>query len=468
MRINRSFARMRPLLLMALVLTFVLAAQVAPTYAATITVDTTADDFTVNGNCTLREAVEAANTNAVVDTCASGAAGADDIIFSVGGTITLVQALGQLSVLDTPLSIIGPITIDGGRTGAGGSGSRVFLVGNPLINDTLPRSLSLSGVVVRNGRPNISVAASSNSGGAVNSSGGCVYVRPNSTFSISASTITGCRAPNGAGIFADEDTTVNVNNSSLISLNIASTNGGGINITTGFVTVDTESCIQSNSAGSVGGGIYAGDTVFITMGGGSASNRGFLIANSAGGGGGGIYIDVNSTFVGNHARMFSNTSFGPGSAWFSQGGSSSSNGADVGRSCVNCCIVNNSFIAGNTNYAVYQEVGGLIANFQNNWWGNNWGPRIFDLDPTQADTTIGSSVSNGDGISGDGALAVNVGLTDDGSWNNPRPTGAWLTALQASPAPAVPETRPSDCQNDICTAASSVATTRSCTVIKLT
>ena len=38
-------------------------------YAATITVDTTADDDTVNGNCTLREAMIAARDNTGRDNC---------------------------------------------------------------------------------------------------------------------------------------------------------------------------------------------------------------------------------------------------------------------------------------------------------------------------------------------------------------------------------------------------------------
>ncbi len=61
--------------------------------ASTITVNTVADDMTVNGNCTLREALLAADTDAKVDKCAAGS-GADTINVPAG-TITL--KLGELT-----------------------------------------------------------------------------------------------------------------------------------------------------------------------------------------------------------------------------------------------------------------------------------------------------------------------------------------------------------------------------------
>ena len=42
------------------------------TAAITIAPDVFVDDFTPNGNCTLREAIEAANTDAAVDKCPAG------------------------------------------------------------------------------------------------------------------------------------------------------------------------------------------------------------------------------------------------------------------------------------------------------------------------------------------------------------------------------------------------------------
>lgn len=62
--------------------------------AATITVDSTSSGFSNDGNCTLHEAVQAANTNVAVDQCAAGS-GPDRIEFAAatdGGTITLGAA----------------------------------------------------------------------------------------------------------------------------------------------------------------------------------------------------------------------------------------------------------------------------------------------------------------------------------------------------------------------------------------
>lgn len=82
--------------------------------SATITVTTLADG-SVPGQCTLRDAIQAANTDTVVAGCSAGA-GPDEIVFSPGltGTITLTE--GMLTVV-APATITGPgaelLTIDG-------------------------------------------------------------------------------------------------------------------------------------------------------------------------------------------------------------------------------------------------------------------------------------------------------------------------------------------------------------------
>ena len=46
----------------------------------TITVNTTEDESNTDGDCSLREAIEAANTNAPVDKCKAGSATEEDAI----------------------------------------------------------------------------------------------------------------------------------------------------------------------------------------------------------------------------------------------------------------------------------------------------------------------------------------------------------------------------------------------------
>jgi CSLREA domain-containing protein len=75
--------------------------------AATITVTGTGDAIAVDGACTLREAVTAANTNAASGDCSAGTAGLDQIHFAIGG------GGAQSIVLFNPLpDIVDPVTID--------------------------------------------------------------------------------------------------------------------------------------------------------------------------------------------------------------------------------------------------------------------------------------------------------------------------------------------------------------------
>ncbi len=60
----------------------------SPVYQ-TISVTTTKDDISKNGNCTLREAVQAANTNKTVDRCPAGSSSSTDVIKLGRGTYAL-------------------------------------------------------------------------------------------------------------------------------------------------------------------------------------------------------------------------------------------------------------------------------------------------------------------------------------------------------------------------------------------
>src|SRR5215211_1125086 len=91
-----------------------------PAQAATITVNTNADDSIANNNCTLREAITAANTNAAVDQCAAAESLVTDTIRF--GISTGVQTISPSSALPT---ISNPLTIDG-TTQPGYAGSPII------------------------------------------------------------------------------------------------------------------------------------------------------------------------------------------------------------------------------------------------------------------------------------------------------------------------------------------------------
>ena len=210
----------------------------APAAAALIQVTDTADDLVSaadDGDCALREAIEAANRNAAVDGCTAGEAepAADTLELANGATYTLTGASsddanesGDLDVSTAPDS--GPLTISGGNESvidAGGIDRAIDLRG----------SLSLEGVTITNG-------ISPGWGGGIHNVGGAL--------SLSHSRISGNAALLGAGI-GNEGGTLNVTASVVVD-NQAGTNqeehvaGGGI-LNQGVAIIDG-SVIASNHA----------------------------------------------------------------------------------------------------------------------------------------------------------------------------------------------------------------------------
>ena len=62
----------------------ILAIPLIEVEAADITVNTTDDELNSDGDCSLREAIQAANTNSSVDACSAGASGLDTITLPAG------------------------------------------------------------------------------------------------------------------------------------------------------------------------------------------------------------------------------------------------------------------------------------------------------------------------------------------------------------------------------------------------
>lgn len=127
----------------ALVLGLLVVAVSPSVPAATITVDTIQDESSVNGQCSLREAVIAANTGAGGD-CVGGDPGLDEITFAGGLTGTITFASGQPLIVSDDLQISGPgsgnLVLDANRL------SRVFDV-----DQGAGDAFILTGLTVRNG-----------------------------------------------------------------------------------------------------------------------------------------------------------------------------------------------------------------------------------------------------------------------------------------------------------------------------
>ncbi|NIM52595.1 MAG: CSLREA domain-containing protein, partial [Gemmatimonadales bacterium] len=80
--------------------------------AATITVNTTDDELNADGDCSLREAITAANTDAVVDTCTAGS-GTDTITVPAGTYTLSIAGTGEDAAATGDLDVTDDLTING-------------------------------------------------------------------------------------------------------------------------------------------------------------------------------------------------------------------------------------------------------------------------------------------------------------------------------------------------------------------
>ncbi|MBI5825073.1 MAG: CSLREA domain-containing protein [Chloroflexi bacterium] len=199
------------------------------TPSATITVNTATDELNSDGDCSLREAIEAANTNSAVDACAAGT-GLDTILFSDAlGTATITLGSG-LQNINGGLGLI----LDGGGdiTVSGNDLHRPFVV-------SPSSSFTLQNITVEHGN-----ASGAYGGGLANISGQVTIT--NSAFLNNVA--------NGSGGVDNDGGTVTIANSTFYGNNATSFDGGGFYNYNGAATV-TNSTFSNNSASGSGSGI---------------------------------------------------------------------------------------------------------------------------------------------------------------------------------------------------------------------
>ncbi|MHC4993726.1 MAG: choice-of-anchor Q domain-containing protein [Planctomycetota bacterium] len=263
-------------------------------------VNSLGDDVESDGQITLREAIEAANTNSpVTDDVPAGSDSEIDIIrfepTALGSAHATIELGGsELSITDD-LSIDGPgaeqLAID-----AAGLSRVIFIVGQET-------DVTLSGLTI--------------TGGDMADLGGGVYKR-SGTLTLIDSTVSGNTAHAGGGVMNFEGVATILN--TLITRNSAVSGGGGIR-NFGELNV-IGSTISGNTATERGGGVYQENVGQITLvnstvtgnatefrGGGINSFRGTVTltnstvtGNHAPGQGGGIenesgFINLNNTIV---------------------------------------------------------------------------------------------------------------------------------------------------------------------------
>jgi hypothetical protein len=120
--------------------------------AATITVSVTADELAVDGNCGLREAIIAANTDSAVDRCLPGA-GADTIVVPPGTYTLALLGPNEDAARTGDLDIAGAIVIrgSGAATTIIEGDSYDYWLADRVLHILRTGALTLSGATIRGG-----------------------------------------------------------------------------------------------------------------------------------------------------------------------------------------------------------------------------------------------------------------------------------------------------------------------------
>ena len=220
---------------------------------------------TVNGNCTLREAVEAANTNATVDACAHTGAMEPDTINLATGTYELSAVgagegdnlTGDIDV-DTTAVNASNLTIDGAGAGA----TTIDTDDTPEWGDRVLEQISntgtltISDLTITDGH-----ITGASGGGGFKMNGGTVLIeRSRITGSSSDLQGGGVSAP-GSGSLSITDSTIDANTST------GNTGSGGVYSNATTTTVDStviRGNTATNSVAPEGGGMEA-DSTTLTM-----------------------------------------------------------------------------------------------------------------------------------------------------------------------------------------------------------
>lgn len=209
------------------------------TPAAEITVD-------ASGNCTLADAIIAANTDTATGSCPAGVSGMDTIILE-----TDVALEDPELVENARPSITSSITIEGQGHTIDGNGVVAYVLKLNEMQVCDAGNLTLNNTTITGGNHanpgDVTTGLFNNGGGIANARCGILTLN---NCTVSGNIVAG----NGGGIFNGPQGIVTLNNST-ISGNTSEGNGGGIYSDNGTVTLNN-STISGNTATGSGGGIY--------------------------------------------------------------------------------------------------------------------------------------------------------------------------------------------------------------------
>lgn len=291
-----------------------------------ITVNATLGEANADGNCSLREAINAANMNAAVDGCTAGeAAPAVDVVVLPAGTITLTT--GGPDDLNTSgdLDIMGSVVVNGD---AGGT----TIDTTDIIERVIDIDPSLAGIDVTLNRVNLI------NGREDAAFGGALRKRGAGTLTLQNCTVSESRAGTGGGLSLEGGTTQILDSSIRGNQGLASC--GGIVHGDGAVLIIRDSTISGNAAqGGDGGGIcQSGTPGSLTI------VNSTISGNRATGAGGGLWLRPDDSVALRNVTVTNNTADSDSN----EGAGENGGGIDLNNVGVgNPTTVFNSIIAGN-------------------------------------------------------------------------------------------------------------------------
>lgn len=297
-----------------ILVTTILCAGVAREACATeIVVDTTSDENNSDGDCSLREAIRAANLNVVRDGCPAGSAVATDhIVLQDGATYALTVSGTDNGALLGDLDVVnGSATTDLLLDVAGGGRATIVQSADPadrILDVTSGAGVTVEGIRFSGGR-----APTGSSGGALAIGKGATVTLRRCAFDGNAAPIDGGAIVHDGASLAIEDTTFDGNvagasggalaargsaattvSGTRFSDDVATTGNGGAIASSGPLEVDA-SVFQRNRAATDGGAVASAATQA-----GAVTLAGSCFAGNEDGvhAGGGVTIDATGNWWG--------------------------------------------------------------------------------------------------------------------------------------------------------------------------
>lgn len=258
--------------------------EVPDSPSTTLLVTTVTDELNADGDCSLREAVRAANTNLAVDACGAGS-GADTIVLQSSVTYNLARVGTDDTAINGDLDLTESVTIVGNGAVIDANGATTL---DRVIQVLSGVSATLSDLTLRDGR-------TASFGAGIRSAGSLTLRRVTVTQNQSNGNA-------GGGIATEAGTLTLVD--STVSSNTASTLGGGLALLGGTATLD-HAVVSGNTAGSDrGGGLWVGSNATAIL------VNSAVASNLADTDGGGIYNENQLTLLG--CSVNSNQAGSPG------------------------------------------------------------------------------------------------------------------------------------------------------------